>query len=342
MADELTFELHKYDINISLIEKQKVEDYNNSWIKVKFSGADFNIKILNAIRRVSMINLPTYAIPAELIKIETNTTVAFNNDYMKLRLGFLPILGVDTGLSFLSEKYWNKVNYSDQKRFKHENEKNVEMYINKHNETAQIINVTTNDMTMYVDGEQIKPYSVEYPILIIKLRPDDTFKCTMKATIGVAEGNARWMMARNAWYEMNDDDPEKIYYELTVEGNGQADEHEILIRTCKFILKKLNDIKVEIQNRINAKEIVSEQTIKIKLDGEDHTFGEIINYELQSHKNILYSGVSKTDHLVKSVTLTIRSIDKDSAAIIMVECIDILIKKYSHIGKLVTNMKLKK
>lgn len=326
------FKLHKFDMAVSEVKKENVNGVKPSALTVAFSGNDINIKMINALRRVMMLNLPSYAFPREMINIEANTTAAFNNDYMKLRLGYLPILGVDTGLSFLHEKYWNGVNYADPAREKHTAERSIDVYINSHNNSANIVNVTTDDVVVYLDGEEIKPYDSKFPILIIKLRPNDTFKCHLRGAIGVPEVDARWRMAKNVWYtEVGEEKTRK--YQMTIKGNNQTDEYEILVRACKYLIKKLENTRNELVTKVTTKELIKQNPIKLKLDGEDHTLGEILNYELQDHPDIIFSGVSKTDHLVKAITLTLKSIPSvESPLDAVIVCLEKLIKKFNHLG----------
>lgn len=337
--DSMILKLSKLDIGVHEVEKHPAVDHETSWLKLHFKGSDINNKMINAFRRVSMDNLPTYAFPKDQIKIEFNTAVAFNNDEIKLRFGSFPVMGIDPGLSFLSEKYWYNVNFGDPKREKHPSEKDVDIYINSNNNSANITCVTTNDIEVYIDNNHVKPYNEKVPIALIKLRPNDTFKCHMKAVLGVGELDARWRMSNNSYFKeiINGDKKE---YELSVEGNGQTDEYNIVIRSCKFLMKKLIDVKQEIQMRINSKEIPHKKSLKVKLDGEDHTIGEIINYELQGHNDIFFAGVAKTDHLIKSITFTmICNPDVDTPINAMLDCIDKLCKKFSHVGKLLIELK---
>lgn len=338
MSKEVVLKSYKYDIGVSEIEKHQSNGLDASWLTIKFTGNDFNIKLVNSLRRVISNNLPMYAFPSELINIDVNTTVAFNNDYMRLRLSQLPVLGVDPNIWFLSEKYWYKVNFADTTRLKHQNEKTIEFFINHHNNSANIVNVTTNDALVYIDGEQVKPYNKNYPILIIKLRPNDRFKCHMKASLGVGDRHAIWKGARNAFHEELEEKNGKSYL-LTVEGNGQCSEYELLIRACKFLVKKLTDLKEDLEKKISSKQIIHEKVIHFRLEQEDHTMGEILNYEFQNHKDIIASGLSKPDHLIKAILIkVVAASDVKSPLNGMLESIDILIQKYSHIGKLIIDI----
>lgn len=332
---DISFKLYKFDILVEELDKILVKGTKASSLTVLFSGKDINIKMINALRRVMFSNLPTYAFPKELINIEANTTAAFNNDYMRLRLAFVPILNMDTKLCYLPDKYWNGVNYSDTTREKHPNEQSIEMYINVHNNSGSITNVTTDDLTVYLDGQQIYPYDNDAPILLIKLRPNDTFKCHMRGVIGTSETDARWRLVRNVWYVETDDKVPK--FKMTIEGSNQVDEYIVLTKACGYLIKKLEIIKHELTTKMREKELGGQNPIKLKLDGEDHTIGEIINYELQSHSDVLFSGVTKTDHLIKAITLTIKTTKSEPLDAVLL-CIDELIKKYNHLGKMIDDM----
>jgi DNA-directed RNA polymerase subunit L len=345
MSEEsIQLKTNKFDIHVEELEYHPVDGVHASFLNLKFSGKDFNIKLMNSIRRASVNNVPTYAIAQEAIKIDINTAVAFNNDYMKLRLSQLPVLGVDSGMSFLPEKYWhkNKVNFSDQKRDKHPAERAVEFYINAHNNSADVVPVTTNDMKMYIDGEEVHPYDKKYPILLIQLRPNNRFKCYMRAFLGTGDRNIIWSASRNSYYHEDekadeDDEHKDIYF--TVEGNNQCNEYEILVRSCKFLIKKYSDLKRDLETRIETKQILPEKVIYLKLDNENHTIGEPMNYEFQNHPDIIRSGVTKPDQLVESMLIKIEAAPKVKSPLdAMLESIDITIKKLSHVGKLIDDM----
>ena len=146
------------NINIKEIKHMKFHELHGSSLVLEFSGESLNIKHINAIRRVSMDDIPVYAFPAELIKIECNNTI-FNNDYMRLRLSQIPILNFDNDLDYLDNKYLNmEINFDNPNFIKYEKEKLIEIYINSYNNTPDNINVTTNDIIYIEDGEPVKKY----------------------------------------------------------------------------------------------------------------------------------------------------------------------------------------
>lgn len=355
-ADTIVFEKGEFDMFVKELEKHESNGLDGSFLKLLFSGKDFNIKLANSLRRASMKNVPTYAFSPELITIDINTTVAFDNDVMTDRMSQVPVAGICPEIHFLSDKFWLGVNFADQSRFKHSTEAQIEFFVNVHNNSASVLNVTTNDAVVTINGEKVEPYSVEYPMLLIKLRPNDRFKCHMKGVLGVGEKNVIWDASRNSYYDNvyldkqgNRLDFEKLdmskvheeQIEFTVEANNQYEEYDILIRACKYLMTKVGMWKDEFSKKIKSQQIPKSKTINFYLDKEDHTLGEILNYEFQDNEDILMSGLTKPDHLVKAVSIKVTAGGKlASPAEAMIESMTLLEKKLSHLGKIISNAKL--
>jgi DNA-directed RNA polymerase subunit L len=341
----IVFKNNDMDIKIKELEKQKSDGLNSSFLKLNFEGSDFNIKIMNTIRRACSNNVPIYAYPVELINIIENTSIAFNNDMMKLDLSLLPVYGEDPEIYELDEEYWYKVNYSDKERKKHASEKNIEFYVAYHNNSQDIVKVTTNNAQVYVDGKQTEMYNKKYPILLIELKPNQTFKCHMKAVLGIAErrdDGALWKSCKRAYYNENiNEKDETKNYEFVVHGNEQFSEYELLIRTCKFLVHKMSKIKKMIQDKDNKGEFPKEKTIKFIFENEDHTLGEPLNYELQDHKDIIFSGFAKPDHLIKTGVITATSV-KDTPVNALLDSIELVSIKINKIGYILENLAGKK
>jgi hypothetical protein len=336
---KIEFKDNNLDIKIKEEESYKSNGIDSHYLKLLFEGNDLNIKIINMLRRACTNHVPVYAYPVELINIIENTSIAFNNDMMKLDLSLLPIFNVDPELYELDEEYWYNVNYADTERKKHHNEKNIEFYLAYHNNSSDIVRVTTNDAQVTVDGKQVEMYNTKYPILLIELKANQTFKCHMKGVLGIAErrdDGALWKSCKRAFYT---EDKEKKTYEFTVFGNEQFSEYELLIRACQFLIYKLYKIKKMISDKAKKGEIAPERTIKFVLENEDHTIGEPINYELQDHNDIVFSGFAKADHLIKTGVITAScSNTKESPIKPFLESIDILSDKVHKIGFLLEKL----
>ncbi|AYV78778.1 MAG: DNA directed RNA polymerase subunit L [Edafosvirus sp.] len=299
------------DLTITQLEKKEFKDLISSKLVIQLTGKDANVVMANTLRRTSFDDIATYAFCNESINIEYNDTI-FNSDYMRLRLSQIPIFNIENDVYFLPLKYWKKINYADPKREKHPDEKVIQMYISSHNDTTEIMNVTTNHIKFYQDTMEIpNKYDSKYPILLVQLRPNETFKCQMKAVLGVGERNNIWAASSTAFY----DELETNKINFTIESQGQMDEYEILVKACKIIQLKLETLKSDIQKKLTEGQIKPSQDIEIDFDGEDHTMGSLITYSLQDHPNITYAGVSKPDHLIKQIKIKMISTDDTTSAL---------------------------
>lgn len=328
----------KLDIKIEEKYYNKKKEYKSSELCLKFSGKDCNIKILSTLRRVCGICIPNHAFNFSNIDILENTCVAFNNDYMKLRLSNLPIFNIESKLSFLHKKYWKNINFADTNREKHPDEKNIKIYINSHNNSNEIKDITTKDIKVYIDDNQVEMFDPKAPILIVKLRPNDTFKCTMAASLAIGECDTIYSACSNAWAVYDEDikdSGERIFKsgELFLKSRGQQKEKDIFKLGCEYLLKKYEDFKLELERKKKSEEKYNDdKNLSLIMDEEDFTFGEWINYELQDNKDILFCGLSKPDHQIKSVTLKILS-DKKKPVDLLIEVCNLIIDKINTIKK---------
>lgn len=329
----------KIDIDVKEVYYNKKSGIKSSELCLKFTGKDCNFKILSTLRRVTQNNIPTYAFNFQNIDVQENTCSAFNNDYMKLRLSQLPIYNVSSDISFLHQKYWKNINFADTTREKYSEEKNIKIYINSHNNSNEMKPVTTKDIKVYINDEQVEMYDPNAPILIIFLRPNDTFKCMMISSLAVGEMHTTYCACSNAWntYENEDkDNGETVFKEghLFMKSRGGQSEYSILNKSCDYLIKKFSDIKLEVDRKVKSKEIDSNvNDLVLVLDDEDHTIGEIINYELQDLA--LFSAVSKPDHNIRSVTLKIETDGKKKPCELIEESCDILTQKIKKIQSLI-------
>lgn len=323
------------DINVSEVYYNKKNGSKSSELCLKFTGNDCNHKILSTLRRTSQNNVPTYAFNHNNIDIQENTCVAFNNDYMKLRLSNLPIFNINPELSFLHPKYWKNINFADNTRERHPNEKIIKIYINSHNNSNEIKHITTKDVKVYINDEQVELYDPTAPILIISLRPNDTFKCMLTSSIAIGEMHTTYSACSNSWATYENETKENgdtnfIKGELFLKSRGGQSEYAILNKSCEYLIKKFEDIKAEMDRRVNAKEIDVEQSdLIVVLNDEDHTIGEMINYELQDLA--IFSAVSKPDHNIRSITLKIESDGKKKSVELLQEACNVTINKFKKI-----------
>jgi len=335
------------DIKISLKSYQPHDSFRRGRLELIFSGEDVYDQLLNSLGRIISKRVPTYAFPPELINIERILpesgyidSVPFNHDYMKLRLSLFPPMNIDCGLSSLHEKYWFGVDYLDKDRERHEVEKNIEAFVAAKNDSNEIIHITTNDMLVYIDGEEMNQnghvYNREYPLLVITLRPNEKFCCSMKAVLGVGLRHSIWDGASNFWMDQEtlETTGETI---LCFQSASRMDERVLLKRGLLYFHERILLYKNEIK-RLYLLEKEESSRFIITLKNEDHTFGEVINYEIQSHPDIMHSGCKKPDHLINEIVIDCIAFDRSKLLNAIMESIDRLVARIDHITRMIDQL----
>jgi len=264
-------------MNVKEISYEKSDILLNKHLELLISKSD--TIFINTIRRICLDDIPYYAFSRDGITITENTSI-YDNDYMKTRLSQLPIFNIDCPFDHLTEKT--------------EDKKKIELYINKYNETTENINVSTNDVKILVDGNEFEMYPKKHPILLIKLRPNETFKCHMISKIGIGETDNIFCPISNIYFK---EVKEGIMLIIDICENNP---YEILIKAC-------NCLKYRLKTFIDNVDLKDEKEIELILENEDMTICNLLNNELQEHKDILFSGVNQPNHLKKECVMKINS-----------------------------------
>lgn len=329
------------DINVKLHEYIPANDIKYGRLSLVCDGKDCNNQLINAIGRTAVTRLPTYAFAKSLIEIskipsETgyHDSIPFNHDMMRDRLYNIPIFNVDPEIAILHEKYWKNVDYKDKNRLIHEKEKRIEAYIDAKNTASEedeesIKHVTTNDMKIFIDGVLSDLYSKEYPLLIISLKPKEAFKCSMKAVLGTGGTHTCWDACVNFCYDQ-ETIPDKTI--VSFRAKKQFDEFELVRRSLEYLKFRTNILKDEI-NRKYLEYPNKTDRFQIEIENEDHTMGEIINYELQSHPDVMKSSITKQNHLIDNIVFDIFVFDKNKMLNAILESFDNLTKKLEKFEK---------
>jgi DNA-directed RNA polymerase subunit L len=323
--------MDKIDIKITKLKKQPFKDLQASQLMLQFKGNTIRPAVVNALRRMSLNDVPTYAFCKDSINIEKNTTI-FNNDYMELRLEQLTIPNVNVPVTLLDDKYWHQryVKYDDINREKDPSDTiNLEIVINETNNTSAVYNLTTDDVKIYQDGVDVSnKFDKKNPLLILKMRPAETFNCVAKAVLGKGLRNNIWAAAATCYYEYDKINDVKF----TMESQGQLDEYDILIRSCQIIKHKMKITKEQLQEKYENSDIINQKELSINFDNEDHTFGEVLNDFLQENNEIAFSGLSKPDLLKSEILIRMKTI-KNNPLKPLFATMEYVIKIYDEIEK---------
>lgn len=283
-----------------------IDDFNSSFLKLELSGKNISFPIVNAIRKVCINQIPTYAFHTDKINIVRNSSV-FDNSTMKERLSQLPITKINNEVKFLPLKYYKDINFNDYKYERHLNDTiNIEYFIKaKNNGPEKLLNVNTNNLQININNEKIDiqdKYSKKNPILLIQLRIGEEFECSLKGILAVGELDSIFNSS-NFYYDEIDENK----YLLMIESCGQISEYEILITGCEILIEKMNIIKENLNNEQYKTIITENNSLILELINEDHTCGGPINYLLQNMKEVIYSGVTKQNFMQKNLLLKIKT-----------------------------------
>ena len=292
------------DVKITQVNKQESKNLQASQLILEFKGKSVNSTLVNTIRRLCYDYVPTYAFPAELITIEKNNSV-YDNDYMKCRLSQITAPNIKNNVYFLEDKYWMNIEYKDPNRLRHpDDNKVIDIYCNITNNTNENMNVTTEHIKIYEDGEELNnKFDKKYPHLLIDLRPKESFSCKLSSALSIGKISSIWSAAGNCYYEELDNDK----FKFVIESQGQMDEYEILHKACRILKEKINLTKKLLDDKYDLPSLKNTNKLKLVLENEDHTLGGIINEYLQENKDIIFSGVSKPDLEINTMIIEFMS-----------------------------------
>jgi DNA-directed RNA polymerase subunit L len=260
----------------------------NSRLEFNIKGKDINNVIINTIKRVATTYIPIYAFTN--INITENTSI-FNNNYLKLRIQNLVVVGITSDIDIYKQIepvinedeeetniMMDDINLEVDKTANTTNLKQLTMYVDYTNNTKEIITVGTDDCKFYVMENKINsPYSVNIPI--IKLQPGQHIKLSAITTLGIEKQSAIFSPVCILTYRENTDND----YDMIIESRGQIDEKKILNTSILNIIDHLDNFYKLLPDE-------KDMEGKIKLENGDHTMGNLISYGLQKHKDIEFAG----------------------------------------------------
>jgi len=267
-------------IKVSVLEKKPY------FISFDIEGKYINHSLVNSLRRSILGNIIGYSFD---VNIEENTSVFFN-PMIESRMADLPI-------------NQNKINLEKN---------NLRIYLNIHNETSEIIHVTTNDIEYYIDDKQIENiFDENDPIDIISLKQNQKLTLSGIAIKGYPNDHDRFSCVSNCTFKIHPSidngtiiDANK--YNFYIEGNDILYCYQIIKYACNYLLNRLNIIydKINDNSILITKNDKQENVYHFTIYGESHTIGTPIEVYLQNNQHIKFCG-NKISHPLSSV------LDKD-------------------------------
>lgn len=318
-----------YDIKIKET-KHEIDNWDSSILVLDIEGKDVNHCLVNAIRRAALLLIPIYAFDRQGIKITRNSSVYDSTD-MSIRLSQLPIqkLGDKNKVLLFPKKLYN--NYDERHK---DDDLNINMYIKAKNtnNNTDILYVTTNDVKITINDKIIendKMYNKDRPILLIKLKQNEEFECSLKSRLSVSEENIIFS-ACNAYY----DEITENKYKLTLRSKGQLTEYEILKKSVLILIERLKMLGEYVITNKDTLLISKENSAIIQIINEDNTCGGILNYVLQNDQDIIFSGITKPNLVEKKIAITLK-VDKNKDLVEkFIKGVNETIEIYEYISKL--------
>lgn len=355
-----------YDIKLRLLDYIPKGKFSMGVMRLVFEGEDFPSVFVNSIGRAISERIPTYAFPRSLVKFtkidpETGYTnpYVYNFDMISEHVHQLPVSNIDPELDYLHERFWLDVDYLDDSREIHENEKRIEASLNIRNQNvSENLRVTTNDMDFYVDGVKTELYDKDYPFQIIDLRPKEELRLSMKAVLGIGMVESCWKAGRGTIdieTDINGDidaENERIHEDidvinftdvpnhtiLRVQGGSQFDEYKIVERALSYMVKRSEILKNEFI-RIYLEQSEQTNIYEARIPHETYTMLNPIVYELNSLEDVIMAAGIKKDDLEKIITLRIETLEAEDITKVIEKAINNLISKIEYVEKLFQDIK---
>lgn len=237
----------------------KINKHTEKYINFNIKGNDVNFSLVNALRRILLQEIPLYKI--DNIKIDKNTT-CYTNDYLCERI------------EQINDIIKSKENYIDKNNeYKYEKQ---DIYINIRNDNNDIMNITTDNIDVYIDEKQIKnPYKEK--VLLVKLKKDQEIILKGEYILGKGLYHAKYTGIKVELYEEINNNS----YNFAFKSLCMLTAKELLIKAVNIIIKKLENIEILIGQKYNDSTLDNLDKIKIVLEDETHTMGNLITSKLQ-------------------------------------------------------------
>jgi DNA-directed RNA polymerase subunit L len=292
--------------------------YNEKLNRISIETKDVDLSILNGIRRILLMDIPILGFIGNgidsTVNIIENTTV-LNNEIIANRIALIPLE--------VSEEY-------NDKYISGENKLEIELNVSC---TENIKLITTQDLTVIIDKQEVKNFFKKPYITITKLRKNESLHLKAEAVKETGRKNASFNIVSGATVYNKPKEPftsTKSIIEQErdcIEGEYVL-EFEIINNTIshKYMLSKAIDILINKLTVLSDKSTIekfenNEETYDFNIPDENDTIGNIIqsyifdNYVISKNKTVDNCICTYIGYIVKhplDKVLTIRITLKDA------------------------------
>lgn len=312
---------------------QSSDPYKGTELQLLFEGKNIDNVVMNTIRQTVHKEIPIYAPSVSTINIDANNTY-YDHYEMRSRLSLIPIPKIKSEVTYLDPMYYPYVksvigSVKPDREYARDpkDTTNINFYINVENKSPEIMNITTNDLKVTIDGKDTKNvFDAKHPDLIIRLRKNHKFECSYHAVLGIAKLNVCWSAVSNITYGKT----KNGNYFMKLRSLGQLTEWECLTQACDIIIIKFNKILKNIL--AEYKDVDDTKILRFIIKNESHLIGRLLSHITLKHPKVSFCGYCVDHQLDQAVTIEIKTIDKYLA-------IDALKDAVAYINKLYTNIK---
>ncbi len=331
------------DIDIRRVY-QASDSYTGTELQLIFEGKNIDEIVMNTLRQLIYKEIPIYAVSISSVDIETNNTY-YDHYEMQRRLASIPIPKIKSDVLYLDPMYYPYVkSVIGSVKPDHEYPRDpkdttdINFYVSAHNESSTIMNVTTNDVKVVVDGKEMKNlFDAKHPDLIIRLKKGHKFVCSYKSVLGIAKLKDYWSAVSNisAGITKNGN------YFLKLRSYGQLTEWECLTRACDILIIKINKI---VKNILDKLKLIDDDSKELRLiiSNESHLIGNILSHVLRKHPKVTFCGYAVDHPAEPSVSIEIKTTDKYSPTDSLKDAVKYITKLFTEIkNKLIQAEKVK-
>ena len=317
------------NIAIELIQFNEFNKIKRGCLVFRLHGYNSAIShaYVNSIQRAMMHYIPIYAFPKQLINL-TNindsekykfkyTMPAESQEELIHRFSYTPLFNIDNNIKLLEDRYIHIDDYSNRQIENiHPDELNISYTLHCVNDVItnyatkeNIIYITANSATIEINNEiVIDMYDRKYAHPVAYLNPGEIIRCNMKAVLGIGKRHDIWSACTAFYFDINDEEkyPEHYDYTFTIKSYGQINEKRIMIKSIDYLIEIFVGIGKFIKSEIKKDD---EQEYMLDVD-HDLTLVNILNYEIQSNDNVIYSGIIN-DYKYNGLRIRVKLINKD-------------------------------
>lgn len=270
------------------------EDINSrSFWPVVFHQVD--LSIVNALRRICVSEVPTFAFAPEGIQIRGVSQ--YHREVLLDRLGFIIL-----NLEMIRERKINPKELVFMLCSKEDPGQSIK------NTSTQILKITCHQHMRVFKGKDELPIQdiCPYDSLLMTLRPNEDTHVVLVPSLGIGKQHPRWnssitMYKFETLYDQQPilpESPQPIPEQqqyigvehkkpqgiiLTIESIGKMYSQQVLIESIRVLISKLRQVREEIFNP-DSKMVIIEydptisNLVKMKLINEDHTLGHVLEH----------------------------------------------------------------